>query len=398
MTATKARGRARKRANGEGSAYYDTSKGLWYSNVPTGHDEASGRTLFRKSRGFATRAEAEKARREALTALDAGIGRNATIPTVGAYLDSWLDIVNRSNLAPKTKAAYAHSVALTTPHIGGVPLDKLRADQLDTFFLTLREKGGVQGQGVSAKTTQNVRSALSLAFNRAVKKGLMATNPIGLTDPIPTARKEAQPLTEDQVNTLLDTTAGTPLDALWHLAVYLGLREGELLGLAWGDVDLTRGILRVRQQLQSPPTGVPFLKDLKTKNARRDLDLPPELVALLHAHRDRQRFEREQGGPEWNRLNLVFVSELGTPIRARKLRAKHAALRTRAGLPHHTIHDLRHTAATVMFSRGLALMEVSRILGHANTAITERVYVKWVPAQSGRLSAAMTGLRRVAQA
>jgi integrase len=393
---TKGRGRARKNANGEGSVYFDRSKNLWYANVPTGHDETTGKTIFRKSKGYKTRAEAEKARRDALLALDQGIGRGTTIPTVGAYLDQWLTIIQRSHLEPKTKESYAYVVALTKPLIGTTPLDKLTADHVDRFFAALQTKGGLRGQGVSPKTAQIVRAALHLAFERAVKKKLIGTNVIALSDAIPSKRKDVQPFTEDEVNILLDTVTGERLEALYYVAVYLGLREGELLGLRWADVDLSGGLLRVRQQVQQPQTGAPFIKELKTKNARRDLDLPAELVTVLRAHHDRQRIEsRDKEG--WNPHGLVFPSTAGTPIRARNLIESYKKLLKRASLPDRTIHDLRHTAATIMFDRGLALLEVSRILGHASVAVTEQVYVHWIPAKAGRLSSAMTGLRRAAQ-
>jgi integrase len=376
--------RGRKNLNGEGSAYYDRSKKLWYAAVPSGHGP-DGATLFRKSRGFKTKAEAEKARREALLALDQGIGRDTTIPTVGGYLARWLEVIERSQLEPKTKENYRYAVAVITPRLAALQLDKLTSDHADAFFVALQATGGKRGQGLSPRTTQNVRT---------VKKRLVAHNVFALSDPIPSKRERVEPWSEAEANRLLDAAAGTRLEALYQVALYLGLRQGELLGLRWEDVDTAAGILRVRQQVQQAQQGPPFIKGLKTANGRRDLELPADLTATLRDHQDRQRFERERGGAGWNVAGLVFPSEAGTPMYARNLITNYKKLLKRADLPDRKFHALRHTAATIMFARGLSVVEVSRILGHANITITADTYVHWIPAQTGRLAGAMAGFRR----
>ena len=177
-------------------------------------------------------------------------------------------------------------------------------------------------------------------------------------------------VTEAEANRLLDAATGMRLEALYNLAVVLGLRQGELLGLSWDDVDLPRAALRVRQQFQQPNRGKPFLKPLKTRGSRRDLDLTADLVRLLQAHRDRQRLEQHAAGRGWNAGNLMFPSNVGTPMYARNLITHYKRLLTRADLPDRRFHNLRHTAATIMFARGMSESEVRRVLGHSSIAIT----------------------------
>lgn len=124
----------------------------------------------------------------------------------------------------------------------------------------------------------------------------MTRNAAALSEPVADKREEVEPFTEAEANRLLDAATGMRLETLYNLAVVLGLRQGELLGLNWDDVDLPRAALRVRQQLQQPNQGKPFLKPLKTRGSRRDLDLTADLVRLLQAHRDRQRLEQRAGG------------------------------------------------------------------------------------------------------
>lgn len=202
-------------------------------------------------------------------------------------------------------------------------------------------------------------------------------------------RAEAQPLTEGEALRLLAVVAGDRLAALNAAAITLGLRQGELVGLMWEDIDLDNGVPHVRRQLQHLKREKPTCKGLKTRWSRRDLDLPGRLVEQLRAHRERQGIERERKGGAWREHGLIFPSAIGTPITPRNLARHHKQLLRRAGLPARRSHDLRHTAAPLMFARELEATTVQRVLGHSSIAITNDVYIHLTPKAKKRTAEIM---------
>jgi integrase len=161
----------------------------------------------------------------------------------------------------------------------------------------------------------------------------------------------------------------------------MGLRIGEASGLSWAAVDLETRTLRVEQQLQALGKGHGLtLAPLKTRNSRRTLTLPALAVKALKAHRKSQLAERLRAGAEWNNAaDLVFTRADGRPVSPSHVRDVLTALLTAAGLPRIRYHALRHTAATLLLLDGAPLFDVSRVLGHANTATTSGIYGHLVP-------------------
>lgn len=380
-----------KRANGEGSIY-QRADGKWIAQMPIGR-YANGHVKYKRYT-CATQREARDRLRGAANDLDQGVALDADAPTVSAYLARWLETaVKPPRREPKTYEYYAYAVSLIVPVLGDIPIDQVRPDQVDALLHDLGERGGERGRGLSSSTLRGVRTTLRRALGRAHRQGVVARNAGALSDPVPHRREEVVPFTEAEANRLLDAAEGTRLSALYYLAVVLGLREGEILGLAWTDVSLDGALIHVRQQLQQRNKGKPFLKLLKTRGSRRHLDLPDVLVLALRAHRERQEAEAARGGEGWNTEGLVFPSTAGTPMYARNLFRHYQDILKRAGLPERPFHALRHTAATIMFARGMSEAEVQRVLGHSSIAITIDTYLHWIPTTPKRLATVMEGFR-----
>ena len=381
-----------KRANGEGSIY-QRPDGKWVAQLPIGR-YANGHIKWKRYTCATQRAARDRLRRAA-NERELGVALDADIPTVATYLAHWLETtVKPPRREPKTYDSYAYAISLIVPTLGALPIDQIRPDQVDALLHDLRERGGQRGQGLSSSTLRTVRTALRRALGRAHRQGVVARNAGALSDPVPHRREEVVPFTEAEANRLLDAAAGMRLAALYYLAVVLGLREGELLGLAWDDVDLDGAAIHVRQQLQQRNKGKPFLKLLKTRGSRRDLDLPAGLVLALRVHRERQEIEAARGDTGWNADRLVFPSTAGTPMYARNLIRHYQGLLWRAGLPERPFHALRHTAATIMFARGMSEAEVQRVLGHSSIAITIDTYLHWIPTTPTRLAVVMDEFRK----
>lgn len=284
--------------------------------------------------------------------------RRRQSPTVEEWLAEWLTS-NRDRLDPQTWGPYEqHARRHIVPAIGKVRLTALTDTHIDRLHRYSRER-------VSSSTAHHVHMTLSSALSDAVKRGLVTSNAAKLVPAPRRAEREIRPYSPEQVAHLLDTVRGHPLEALFVLAVTMGPRQGELLGLQWRHVDLDGGRIRIVSNVVREADGRRHLAEPKTKSSARTLHPLPAVV--LDALR---RTERPSGG-----TGLVWHGATpATPLRAQKLIATWHRVREQAGLPYSSFHNLRHTAATVMLDEGVPVHVVSAILGHASVGITLSLY------------------------
>ena len=182
-----------------------------------------------------------------------------------------------------------------------------------------------------------------------------------------------QGLTVHQSHTLLAVVRDDRLYALYVLALTLGLRKGELLGLRWVDVDLNRAELEVRQALQRIGTDLLF-QPPKTRHSRRTVPLPAFCLDALREYRSRQAAERLAAGEDWRDYGLVFPTKIGTPMEPRNLNRHFYGVRARAGVPTVRFHDLRHTCVTLLLDLGVPPHVVKAIVGHSDIEVTMTIY------------------------
>jgi integrase len=183
-------------------------------------------------------------------------------------------------------------------------------------------------------------------------------------------RKRPAVLTDAQVRVLIDGTRGERLHAYWTLAATTGLRQAEMLGLTWADID--GATVHVHRTLLWED-GKPVLGRTKTETSVRDVPIPPVAIAALREHRRMQLEERAAAGVPTEE-GLVFLTVRGQPIRGSNLMPPFRAALARLGLPPVTIHSLRHSAATVLIVSGYPIAKVAAILGHSSSRVTEMVY------------------------
>jgi integrase len=337
-----------------------------------------------------TKADVNKQIREALQARDAGrpvgAGRRQTL---AQFLESWLDDSARQKVRGTTLNRYQNIVRCSlVPHIGRVLLGDLTPQHI------LRLQRRLLDAGLAPRSVLKARVVLGAALNDAERWGLISRNPVRLTDPprIPELDHEAIP--PERVYGLLDALQGHRLEALFIVAVALGLRRGEVVGLKWEDVDLEAGVLRVRRSVQRVPRQGLQELELKTKTSRRDIALPGLAVAALRAQRERQLFERRLAPDAWQERGFVFATATGTPLEPRNVnRSLYLALE-RAGLPHQRFHDLRHACATLLLLQGEDLRVVQEVLGHASYTTTANVYAHVLPRLKRQAAARMDAILR----
>jgi integrase len=203
------------------------------------------------------------------------------------------------------------------------------------------------------------------------------------------APEEMHPLSPDEARRLIEAVSGDALEALYVLGVQTGMRQGELLALKWEDVDLNEGVIHIRHTL-ARSRGRITLGEPKTKGSRRPVHLTDMAVAALKTHLERQLDEIERLGDLYRDNGLVFTSGVGTLINPTNLRRRSfAPLLQRAGLPRVRFHDLRHTCATLLFSKGAHPKHVQELLGHATVAITLDTYSHVIPGMGNYTARAM---------
>ena len=180
-------------------------------------------------------------------------------------------------------------------------------------------------------------------------------------------------LTTAQARAVLRSSATHRLHALYVLALYLGLRRGELLGLRWEDVDLDGAKLEVVQALQRIGGELRFVAP-KTDDSERTIPLPSPCVEALREHRRKQFAERSDAWPDWDDHGLVFPSRRGTPLELDNLRRSWSTIRQSAGLGPTRVHDLRHTCVTLLLDLGVPPHVVRDIVGHSDIEVTMTIY------------------------
>jgi len=353
--------RTGKRGNNEGSIT-QLSDGRWQARVTL---EGSKRKAYYG----ATRAEAAAKLHTALRERDRGLPIVGERQTVGQYLDTWIETV-KPQIRASSHRRYSDYVRIhLIPGLGKVALAKLTPQQVQLFY------SRKLAEGLSPSTVHHLHGVLHRALEDAVRMGLTPRNISDMVRAPSRTRTEMVTLQEGQVKQFLTAAEGDRFEALYWLALTTGMREGELLGLRWQDVDLERGTCSVRMNVQEAG-GRFVIADVKTSYSRRNITLSRVVVEALHRQRVRQYEERLAMGERWNAaLDLVFPNGYGgimIPDNLAKRSFKRAL--AKAELPDMRFHDLRHTAATLLLSRGVHLKVVSEMLGHADIAITLRVY------------------------
>jgi integrase len=366
---------AKRRRKNEGCIYQRTN-GRWVAQV-----RIQGKRL---SKSFDNQKQCQLWIRQMQDQIQNGLTWEATRVTLGEYLLDWLESVDGS-IRPKTLHQYEGCVRNhLMPHLGNVKLQELQPHQIQQTYTKLKE------QGLGQRSVQLVHSILHRAMVMAEKQGLIGRNPASAVIPPKVVKKEMKILDESQAMQFLIAAHGDRYEALFHLAITTGMRQGELLGLKWGDIDWVSSSLNIKRQIQRVPgKGLQFSTP-KTRAGWRMIQIGPESLHQLEQHRKHQDREKIRGG--WNENDLVFPSVTGDPTDQRALHKIFKRLLIKANLPEIRFHDLRHTAATLMLLNGIPLIVVSRRLGHSKPSVTLDIYGHYLPGMQKQAAALMDEL------
>lgn len=357
--------------HGAGTLYLRRRDNRWVAQVVAGRKRPSAACSHPNHRPT-DRTPCPEARAllaELVRLRDARVESASPRRSLAAYLRGWLDEV-RPRLAPATWRKY-ESIARNhlVPALGHKRLSELSVGEVQQYL----DVAVLHPQSV-----RHHRATLRRALADAVRDGLVTRNVAALAEPPRMERRERPYLTAPQARTLIEGTRDTRLGPLFHLAVGTGLREAEILGLAWQDIDLDAGILEVRSTLQRVD-GEWQLREPKTPKSRRSVPLSKPVVASLRAHKKRQLEDRVGAGGRFPAYSLVFTTRSGWPMYAWHVLEALYAAEERLALPRVGLHGLRHTFATIALANGENPRVVADILGHSSVRVTLDIYSHVMP-------------------
>jgi integrase len=408
-------------ANGRSSLYQD-SKGRWHGVVSMGIG-LDGR-LSRRHVSGSGQTEVSNRVRELERQRDASATATTGRTTLSAWMSEW--IARREQLGsvrPLTVKGYRTDERNIVASIGGVRMAKLGPAHIEHLWNSMVAKG---------LSVAHCRRTLTAALNDAVDRGLLARNPVKMATTPRSAPERIDPYTVEQTRRLLDAAQATRNAARWTVALALGMRQGEVLGLRWDDIDLAASSLTIRRQLQrigwrhgcTDPTKCTYIGDdakdhpstrgadcplrwggglrvnePKSDAGRRTVTLPPSLTEELRSHRAAQA-GRQLASEVWTAGpdgGWVFANDLGGPTDPRADARDFKELCRAAKVPAKRLHDLRHTAATMMLDSDLDLRTAGQVLGHSQVAQTARyshVLADRKSVAAARIEATMFGHRK----
>jgi len=364
-----------RRSRGDGGLHWDERRQRWIASASLGFDPA-GRRVVKRGSGK-TKTEAKRKLKEVLRDFDDGLAIAAGDYTVAQAVNDWLTFGLPGRDGATIAALRSLSANHVIPSLGARRLRDLSAEDVDRWLAREAEQ-------CSTRTLQGMRSCLNRAVRRAMARDKVKRNVVALCS-VPRGRpgRASKALTLAQAEAVLTASDGSRMHAYIVLSMLTGARTEELRALTWDHVDL---VGRPHESPEIPPhiavwRSVRAGGDTKTRKSRRTLALPQRCVDALLAQKIQQTRERDSAGNLWREHGLVFASRVGTPLDPSHVRRDfRAALRRAPGVDAAawTPRELRHSFVSLLSDNGVPLEEISRLVGHSSTAVTELVYRKQI--------------------
>ena len=346
----------------------------WEARFSDGRDPKTGKKIQRTITG-STRKEVQEKLNKALVQRD----EKTYVPPSNQTVAQWLETWSKDYLLgvkDSTALLYRQSIRLyIVPHVGSVKLDKLTSPMVQRFYNELVQPTDPNRSPISAKSVKNVHGIFHRALQQAVRIGLLRLNPTDGCVLPRIVKKEIHPLTSQQIADLLKLLPGHPHEYLYQIALFTGMREGELLGLPWDCVDFKSGTILVKQQLHKENTRGGKTKIVPPKNDKsRIIPMAPSVAELFRKHKQKQDELRTLLGDKWVETSLVFTGPFGGYLSYRTVYDCFKRLAAKIGAPEARVHDLRHTYAVVCLESGVDIKTLQENLGHATATFTLDIY------------------------
>lgn len=341
------------------------TKGSWQITIYEGY--LKGKPVRYHETVEGPKDKAVKRMRELEYSLDHGVPTPSGEITVEAYLKAWLEGYVKVNCSQRTYDGYESIVKLhLIPSLGHLQLRKLQPEMIEAYYGKACEK-------LSTRTVQHHHRLLSEALKHAERRGHIGRNPCSLAVAPSPRKRIMRTLTPAEVEVMLEHAQDSCYYPVTYTAVSTGLRQAELLGLRWRDVDLDGMSISVCQVLYKRG-GICIFKEPKTKGSSRRVSMTPKLALFLRQYKAQREVLYLERGKVLGLDDLVFANDKGKPFDPCTLTHNFSRIVRRAGLGGVRFHDLRHTFASIMLMKGAKPKVISEALGHASVAFTMDVY------------------------
>ena len=364
--------------------------GKEYYRVTVSIGRDSNGKLIRKEFYGSSKKDAENKRDEYLDNIKKGLNVDYKNIVLGELMHSWLFEVIRvsSKIKPSTFQRYEgiYRNYIKSSDIYGVKISALKAMHLQRYYNSLYDKGK------TSNVIKNLNKLLKSFFNYAVAEDYILKNPcsskrIVIPGQSETHERKIEIFSDEEINTLKIVLKDHRLKFLILLALGTGLRQGELLGLKWVDIDIDNKQLKVERSIKqvsiisSDETRKykTIVQSPKTKNSIRTVPIPSNLIVALKEHKKFQKQEKLKCGNFYNDTDYVFTTETGKTMNARNVTKSYERLLKKAKIPYKKFHSLRHTYATKLFEVNVPLKTVQMLLGHSDISITANIYTHVMP-------------------
>ena len=347
----------------------------WLVRIFLGRDTNGKRKYFSKVI-HGTKKNADTYLTAKLREKDLGTFVEPAAMPLSEFVDRWLEEIARPRVRKSTYASYEMMLRLyVKPKLGTKRLSDVQAHEIQKVY------NGMRKSGLSSRTVRYAHNVLSSAFKQAIKWEMLIRNPCDVCELPRHEKTEMKYFTPEQVSTFLEAARDDKHFLVFLLALETGMRPEEYLAVQWKDIDLETGDLSVRRALVWNRKGGGFrFEEPKTSKSRRSIPLSGSIVSALKIHRRSHLAEKMKLGPDYANINLVFSTELGTPISSVNLRNRHfKPIMAKAGLAEIRLYDLRHTMATLLLLAGENPKVVSERLGHASIVLTLDTYSHVLP-------------------
>lgn len=392
----------KRRGAGEGGiSLYATKNGERYSIVYRAVDPTTGAVKQFRTRGFATRKEAQKELRERLRNVEKGVHVARSVQTLAEWIDLWIK-AERTQVRPSTWASYDRNLRIhVVPSLGSRKLQGLTPSDFSALYAQLVASGRADhaaGSGLSRRTVIYIHCIVRKCLQAAVDQGgLIASNPVAKAKPPKLSasgdrHEQLRYWNAAQLGEFLRRSRHQRHHAAWLVLATTGMRRGEALGLTWPEVDLDGQRLHVRKSLVDVQGEAPVWSDPKTAKGRRTVDLDEVTVNTLRSQRAAQAQERLLVGAGYRDHGLVFAMPDGRPIHPDRFAREFVKTVERSDLPRIRLHDLRHTWAVLALLAGVHPKVVQERLGHSNISITLDTYSHVLPTMHTDAAEQVAGL------
>jgi len=372
-----------RRERGDGSIFYHADKDRWIGQLNL--RDATGKRV-RPTVSGRTRAEARAKLMEMKDKHEAGVDVTARAMTFAQLAGAFLERGLPADITENTISTYEWILRRhVLPALGGIRLADLKSDHIEAMLDTMAAKRLAQS------TMRHARNITRRVLRYGMLRDLVIRNVAQPVQPRRGPKAERFGLTVKQAKRLLDAAKAHRLANMLTLALLLGLRPGEAAGLTWEHVKTKgkRPTITVAANLRRTPAGVMVLVPPKTPTSRRTLEIPPPAVAALKAQRRMQMADQDTAGRAWqNTYDLVFTTEVGTPLDPSNVRRSYNHIAEEADIVHLHPHMLRHAAASLLSAAGVPIEDISDTLGHRSVNVTAEIYRHPIaPIRSGHMAA-----------